>query len=79
MMNKEMTEHQRLQALSMLLVKAEDGVLPYGAIADIAKKIGVSRSCLSRLWKKAGQACANGHVAPTDVFSRKKNEWQMKT
>mmetsp|Transcript_13999 Transcript_13999/g.18247 ORF Transcript_13999/g.18247 Transcript_13999/m.18247 type:complete len:138 (+) Transcript_13999:79-492(+) len=69
---KEMTEHQRLQALSMLLVFAEDGVLPYGSITQIAKKLGVTRSSLSKLWNKAGQARAHGHVAPADVFSRKK-------
>jgi DNA invertase Pin-like site-specific DNA recombinase len=71
-MKMEMTEHQRVQALSMLLTFAEDGVLPYGCISKIAEKIGVTRSTLSKLWNKAGRARASGHVSPQDVFSRKK-------
>ena len=52
----EMTEDGRIEALSMMLAKVEDGRFPHGEMKKLCEKFGGTRSTLWRLWKRSGSS-----------------------
>ena len=46
---KELTEKQKRHVLGALLAMREDGVLPWGSMAKIAKNLSVAPKSVSRL------------------------------
>ena len=77
----ELTEKQKRAVLGALLSMRENGVLPHGSQAKIARNLRVSRFAVGRLWRAAesSRLDPNGVVHSPDVSSKKKgNNSEMK-
>ena len=70
---KDLTKSLRMQIVSMLQGMENDGSLPRGSVTAIAKRFGVARCTVHRLWKRAARTCATGLINSPDFNSRKKN------
>ena len=47
----DLTKSQRLEAISILMVKYIDGRFQRGAIVDVAKRFNVAHTTIWRLWQ----------------------------
>ena len=70
---KELTEKQKRHVLGALLAMREDGVLPRGSMAKIAKNLGVAPKSVSRLWRaaKTSREDPQGAIHTPDVSCKK--------
>lgn len=68
---KELSDNERIELVSMLLGMEAVGVLPNGAISNIAKKFDVSRATASRLWNRAKTSRSVGRCIASEVISQK--------
>ena len=63
---------QILQIVSMLQGMENNGSLPRGSVTAIAKRFGVARCTVHRLWKRVARTCAMGLINSPDFNSQKK-------
>ena len=69
---KDLTKSLRMQIVLMLQGMENDGSLPRGSVTAIAKRFGVARCTVHRLWKRAAHMRATGLINSPDFNSRKK-------
>ena len=69
--SKELTNKERQSAVSMLLGRRQQGRLARGSITIVAKKFGVHRHTISRLWARAESSRAHDLLIPPEINSRK--------
>ena len=77
----ELTEKQKRAVLGALLSMRENGVLPHGSQAKIARNLSVLRFAVGRLWRAAesSRLDPNGVIHSPDVSSKNKgNNREMK-
>ena len=75
----ELLEKDKRAILGALLTRADNGVLPRGACAIVARKLGFPARRVSRLWGASKSTRANGAIQSPDVASKKKgNNSEMK-
>ena len=66
----EMSLEQWKRALSLLLSRLKDGVLPWGSLTIVADEIGVARSTISRFWGQAHGACEESLIITPEFASQ---------
>ena len=72
MRKKDLTESQRLEAISILSVKYIDGHFERGAIVDVTKRFNVAHTTIWRLWQWAACMLALGIINSPKLVSWKK-------
>ena len=65
-----MRPQDRGRAMVLLLAVAKNGKLPHGAISDVAKKFGVHRSAISKLWARAKLTRVSGVINSPEMRSK---------
>jgi hypothetical protein len=69
-----LSDSQRVEALSMLLVNSKDGKILHGGYEKVSTVTGHPRAVLKRLWRRAEKTRVDGLVREEDWISRgKKN------
>ena len=68
---KQLTEHERIAALSVLLGASLGRPLPQGILAILANHLGVGRDAIGRLWREAKLSRAAGFPVWHEVLSKK--------
>lgn len=72
LVRKEITTKQKRDGMSMLIgLQKDDGSLPRGAINSTAKKVGVARKAMSRVWNSSHTSRERGVIFSPDVNSKK--------
>ena len=69
---QELNEKEKRAVLGACLAAAEEGEIPHGGMAKIARKLAVSRAAVSRLWRAAKSSRLAKTVLTPDVQSKKK-------
>ena len=67
---REMRPQDRGRAMVLLLALAKNGKLPHGAISDVAKKFGVHRTSISKLWARAKLTRVSGVINSPEMRSK---------
>ena len=68
---KHMSEAQRMRVFFLLKGMSENGKLPHGALAKVAKIFGCTRANISQIWKQAGMARVDTLIkSPTQLKTR---------
>lgn len=68
---KELTDHERIAMVGMLLGMACNGKLPHGSFALVAAKFGVAPRTASRLWDCCPQSQQTGMVNMKEALSKR--------
>ena len=71
--NKDLPRNLWVQIVSMLQGLEKDGSLRRGSITAIAKRFGVARCTVHRLWKRAARMRATGLINSPEFNSQGKN------
>jgi hypothetical protein len=59
---KRELKKERVELITRLLTRLEDGKLPHGAQAEVAKIMDVNRSTVNHLWKQVSKYVQNGRI-----------------
>ena len=68
---RNLTDAERNAVYQSLLLRSENGKIPYGTFSLLAKKFKTSRRTITRIWKRGRETSRNEFV-PGNVNSRKK-------
>ena len=66
---KEMSLEQQKRALSLLLSRSKDGVLPWGSLKIVTDEIGVACSTISWLWGQVRGAHEESLIITPEIAS----------
>ena len=67
---KELTDHERIEAMGQLLGMASFGELPKGSYGKVAVKFEVRPRTIRRLWLTANKTREQGKIDETEVLSK---------